>query len=171
MEILTYLTPGNLAVSSATSVSFKDAERGWNSGRKRTLTNIVVKSGQRHKKWSEEKCAKSYNILLVSARFSRNDRNNPFCLAIALETLWMTVHVQIQIRQINRQYLSCIFFWRSLSELFMRSLTESFLRRKGNRKSSSPHCSYGLNLSQRCRRICRACILHRLKCKSNVNQI
>ena len=44
VEIVTYLTPGNLIVSSATSVSFKDAGGGWNSSRKRTMTYIVVKS-------------------------------------------------------------------------------------------------------------------------------
>ena len=51
VEIVTSLTPGNLIVSSATSVSFKDAGGGWNSSRKRTMTYIVVKRGQRHKKW------------------------------------------------------------------------------------------------------------------------
>ena len=44
----------------------------------------------------------------------------------------------------------------------MRSLTESFLERKRNRKSSSPYCSCGLNLLLRCR-ICQTCILHRFK--------
>ena len=37
------LTPKILTVSKATSVSFKDAEGGWNSGRKRNTTYIVVK--------------------------------------------------------------------------------------------------------------------------------
>ena len=94
VEIVTYLTPGNLIVSSATSVSFKDAGGGWNSSRKRTMTYIVVKSGQRHKKWKVKwrKVCNILNFLLVSAGFSRNDRNNPFCFAIAHETLWMTVH-------------------------------------------------------------------------------
>ena len=50
VEILTYLTPGNLTVSSTTSVSFKDAGNGWNSSRKKAMTFIVVKSRQRHKK-------------------------------------------------------------------------------------------------------------------------
>ena len=94
VEIVTYLTPGNLIVSSATSVSFKDAGGGWDSSRKRTMTYIVVKRGQRHKKWKVKwrKVCNILNFLLVSAGFSWNDRNNPFCFAIALETLWMTVH-------------------------------------------------------------------------------
>ena len=91
VEIVTYLSHRNLIVSSATSV--KDAGGGWNSSRKNTMTYIVVKiAGRRHKKWSEEKYATSQNFLLLSVRFSTNDRNNPFCFAIALETLWMAVH-------------------------------------------------------------------------------
>ena len=50
VEILTYLTPGNLTASSTTSVSFKEAGGGWNSSRKNAMTYIVVKSIQRHKK-------------------------------------------------------------------------------------------------------------------------
>ena len=59
VEIVTYLTPGNLIVSSPTSVIFKDAGGGWNSSQKRTMTYIILKGGKRHKKWSEEKCATS----------------------------------------------------------------------------------------------------------------
>ena len=70
VEIVTYLTPGNLIVSSATSVSFKDAGGGWNSSRKRTMTYIVVKSGQRHKKW-KVKWRKVCNILKLSLGISR----------------------------------------------------------------------------------------------------
>ena len=94
VEIVTYLTPRNLIVSSGTSVSFKDAGDGWNSSRKRTRTYIVVKSGQRHKKWKVtwRKVCNILNFLFVSDGFFRNDRNNPFCFAIALETLWMTLH-------------------------------------------------------------------------------
>ena len=53
VEILTYLTPENLTVSSATSVSLNEAGSGWNCSRKRIRTYIVVKSGLRHghKKW------------------------------------------------------------------------------------------------------------------------
>ena len=90
VEIVTYLSHRNVIVSSATSV--KDAGGGWNSSQKNTMTYIVVKIGRRHKKRNEKKYATSQNLLLLSARFSRNDRNNPFCFAIALETLWMTVH-------------------------------------------------------------------------------
>ena len=94
VEIVTYLTPGNLIVSSATSVSFKDTGGGWNSSRKRTMTYIVWKSGQRHKKRKVKwrKVCNILNFLLVSAGFSRNDKNNPCYFAIALETLRMTVH-------------------------------------------------------------------------------
>ena len=55
-EILTYLTPENLTVSSATSVSLNEAGDGWNSSRKRIMTYIVVKSGLRHghKKWKSK---------------------------------------------------------------------------------------------------------------------
>ena len=85
---------GNLIVSTVTSVSFKDARSGWNSSRKRTMTYIVMKSGQRHKKW-KVKWRKVCNILKLSLGISwvsRNDRNSPFCFVIALEALWMTVH-------------------------------------------------------------------------------
>ena len=51
VEILTYLTPGNLTASSTTSVSFKEAGGGWtDSSRKKAMIYIVVKSIQRHKK-------------------------------------------------------------------------------------------------------------------------
>ena len=94
MEILTYLTPGNLTISGATqsaSRMLEAAETPVEKGpwlTKSWKVDSVIKS----EKWSVEKCGTSINFLLVSARFSRNDRKNPFCFAIALETLWMTVH-------------------------------------------------------------------------------
>ena len=65
VEIVTYLTHGILK-----SVSLNDAGGGWNSSRKRTMTYIVVKSGQHHKKW-KVKWRKVCNILKLSLRISR----------------------------------------------------------------------------------------------------
>ena len=55
---------------SATSVSFKEAGGCWISSRKRTMTYIVVKNGQRHKKW-KVKSRKVCNIIKLSLGISR----------------------------------------------------------------------------------------------------
>ena len=88
-------------VSNATSVSFKDVRGGWNSSRKKSMTFIVVKSKQRHKKWKVkwkkwekwEVCNMIKLSLGISQVFwewqelSFLFRNFPWNL-----TLWMTLH-------------------------------------------------------------------------------
>ena len=118
--------------------------------------------------YDPQKCATSWNFLLVLARFSGNDRN---CFAIAPETLWIKVHAtnteipnkspitlwKVPVAESLKAISTCcigvsgkpllVWCWGSLS----KSQTESFLRRKCNRKSSSSYFSNGLNISLRWR--------------------